>query len=200
MLILGAAHGEGSLRGMWLWGCKRWSRLRGELGFMGNPDPPVYATVWGVVIGSKLPRRLDADALEKVLREWTATWASTATQRISVDGKVLRGSRRAEPEEEAVVVVAAASHELKGVLGQQVASGGDQTSAVVALLSALSLEGKLVTADAGLLNRQLVQTVIEGGGDYLGLVKDNQPELKKAVDDWVDPQVSPPPLKHDRRT
>lgn len=30
------------------------------------------------------------------------------------------------------------------------------------------------------------------GGDYVGLIKGNEPDVKQMVDDWVDPQVSPP--------
>jgi len=46
MLILGALHGEKSLRGMWMWGCKHWESIRRNLGLVGNPHPSVYATVW----------------------------------------------------------------------------------------------------------------------------------------------------------
>ncbi len=59
------------------------------------------------------------------------------------------------------------------------------------LLKGMSLKGRLVTADAGLLCQPVVDTILAGGGDYLGVLKDNQPDLKKAVDGWIEPDVFP---------
>lgn len=67
MLILGALHGERSLRGMWMWGSKHWGKIAWPLGFVGNPRPPVYGTVWYVVSA------LTPDKLEGVFREWMAS-------------------------------------------------------------------------------------------------------------------------------
>jgi len=186
MLILAALHGEASLRGMWMWACKRWTSLRRPLGFVGNPHPPAYGTVWYVVSA------LDSDALDKSLQEWTQSWAGERIHSVSVDGKVLRGSRRTNPAQPALEVVTAAGHELKVVLGQRGVSEGDVTAAAVELLRTMPLQDKLVTADAGLLSRPVVDVIRGGGGDYLGVIKDNQPELKKAVDEWVEPDVFPP--------
>ena len=185
MLILGALHGERSLRGMWMWGCKHWGEIARALGFFGNPRPPVYTTVWYVV------SELDAEEVGGIFRDWTASWLPEEVQAISVDGKVLRGSRRAEPSERALEVVTAVGQGLKVVLGQQRVSSGDQLGAALKLLRAIPLEGKVVVADAGLLCRSFVDTVLEGGGDYVGVVKDNQPQLKEAIDDWVKPDISP---------
>lgn len=185
MLILAALHGEKSLRGMWMWGCKHWARIRHPLGFVGNPRPPAYTTVWYVVTA------LDGDALDGALGEWALSWSVERLRSISVDGKVLRGSRRTNPQQPALEVLTAAAHELKVVLGQRGVPDGDLVAAAVALLQGMPLKGRLVTADAGLLCRPVVDTILEVGGDYLGVVKDNQPELKKAVDDWVEPDVFP---------
>jgi hypothetical protein len=185
MLILAALHGEKSLRGMWMWGCKHWARIRHPLGFVGNPRPPAYTTVWYVVTA------LDGDALDEALGEWALSWSVERLRSISVDGKVLRGSRRTNPQQPALEVLTAAAHELKVVLGQRGVPDGDLVAAAVALLQGMPLKGRLVTADAGLLCRPVVDTILEVGGDYLGVVKDNQPELKKAVDDWVEPDVFP---------
>jgi len=186
MLVMGALHGESSLRGMWMSGCKHWQMIRHPLGFMGNPRPPVLSTVWYVI------SRVDMDAVEDAFRGWEQSWSGEEVEAVSVDGKALRGSRRLHPRERALEVVAAAGQELKVVLGQQVAPGGDQTAATLALLKAIPLEGKLVVADAGLLNRPVVNVILEERGDYLGVVKDNQPELKEALDDWVEPDLFPP--------
>jgi len=186
MLILAALHGETSLRGMWMWACKHWESIRHPLGFVGNRHPPVYATVWYVVSA------LNSDALDSSLQEWTTSWSREQVRSVSIDGKVLRGSRRTNPVQDALEVISAAGQELKVVLGQQGVTDGDLVTAAVELLRAMPLQGKLVTADAGLLYRSVADAIIEGGGDYLGLIKDNQPELKEALDEWVEPNVFPP--------
>jgi len=48
-----------------------------------------------------------------------------------------------------------------------------------------------VTADAGLLDRAFVDSVLEGGGDYLGLLKENQAEVKQALDTWMEADLFP---------
>ena len=82
--------------------------------------------------------------------------------------------------------------DLQVVLGQQEVGEGGQVEAAVRLLRSIPLEGKLVIADAGLLCRPFVKTVLEGDGDYLGLVKDNQPAMKEALEEWIKDDLFPP--------
>lgn len=49
------------------------------------------------------------------------------------------------------------------------------------LLAQLELEGKVVTGDALYCQRDLSLRVLEGGGDYFWVLKDNQPGLREAV-------------------
>ena len=81
---------------------------------------------------------------------------------------------------------------LKRVMGQQIAEGGDQTEATLQLLRAVPLQGKLVTLDAGLLHREVANTIVEQGGNYLGPVKGNEAGVKEAVDEWIEAKISPP--------
>lgn len=185
MLLLGALHGEGSLRGMWMWGCKHWREIAWPLGFWGNPHPPAYNTVW-YVLGA-----LRGEDLWP-LHAWMVARVAERGEAFSVDGKVQEGSRRVYPAEKALEVVAAVAQDLKMVVGQEEVGVGGQVAATIALLKKLPLRGHVVVADAGLLCRPVVDVIMEHGGDYLGLVKDNQPELKEALDTWIDGQLSPP--------
>lgn len=186
MLVLAALHGERSLRGMCMWGTKHWAEVRQPLGFLGNRHAPAYGTLHGVL--SALP----ADALDEALGGWSQEWAGERLRGISIDGKTLRGSRRTNPPQGALEVLTAAGQEVRVVLGQRGVAEGEMTAAAVALLGGMALEDKVVTADAGLLNRPVVEAILAGGGDYLGVVKDNQPALHQAIEDWVTPQISPP--------
>ena len=185
MLILGALHGEGSLRGMWMWGCKRWGELAWPLGFWGNPRPPAYTTVWyvmGTLRGADL----------WPLREWMAGCIAGREEAISVDGKVQEGSRRVCPPQNALEVVTAVAQDLRMIVGQEEVGAGGQVAATIALLKKLPLRGHVVVADAGLLCRPVVDAIREGGGDYLGLVKNNQPQIKEALDTLIHGELFPP--------
>ncbi|MFN2182749.1 MAG: ISAs1 family transposase [Anaerolineae bacterium] len=186
LLVLAALHGERSLRGMWIWGCNHWRVVKLPLGFMGNRKAPSYGELWTIL------NALETGLIETAFREWVASWHGKVPQALSVDGKTLRGSVRKDSAQPALEVVAAVGQELQVVLGQQEVGEGAQVEAALRLLRGIPLEGKLVIADAGLLCRPFVKTVLEGKGDYLGLVKDNQPEVKEALEYWIADDLFPP--------
>jgi hypothetical protein len=139
---------------MWLRGRKYWAALVRVLAALGLPvEPPALSTVWYFV------QRVDAEALEEALGGWIEEEA------LSVDGKVLRGSQR--EGERALEVLAAVGQRIGQVWGQRVVEEGEE-AAVVALLRALPLEGKVVTLDAGLMERPVVKAIGEKGGTILG--------------------------------
>ena len=185
MLILAGINGQKTLRSMWLWGALRWERISRPLGFSGQARPPSYGTIWYAL------KNLEVEELEGETREWASQLNQAESEGWSVDGKVLRGSRRDDPHQAAVQVVTMVAQTLKRVMGQQIAVGGDQSEATIQLLKAVPLEGKLVTLDAGLLHRETANTIVERGGNYLGPLKGNQAAVKKAVDEWIDTQISP---------
>ena len=49
------------------------------------------------------------------------------------------------------------------------------------LLAELELKGRVVTGDALYAQRELSGSILERGGDYLWVVKDNQPGVREAV-------------------
>ena len=73
----------------------------------------------------------------------------------------------------------------------EVPSGGlDKTNehkAALRLLSGLVLEGRLITGDAIFCQRDLSRQVLDGGGHYLWVVKDNQPTLLADIQAALDP-------------
>jgi len=183
MLIFGAINGEGSLRGMWMRGVKDWALISRPLGFVGNARPPSYGTVWYLV------SRVDTAAMDKAAGKWGMQKAED--EAISIDGKFLRGSKRTEPAKPALEVITAVAQKINIILGQQTVGAGGETAAVLAVLQGIPLDGKIVTADAGLLDRAFVDSVLEGGGDYLGLLKENQAEVKQALDTWMEADLFP---------
>jgi hypothetical protein len=156
MLVLAAAAGESSLRGMWLWCVERWDTIGDRLGFWDVGRPPALGTVW------KVMRKVDLENLDRVFAEWSYQELGAEEGAVTIDGKTLRGSKRYE--ETALQVVTAAGQDLKKVLAQAQVRKGDWVAAALEILSTVSLEGKVVTMDAGLLHRSVAQMVVKKGG------------------------------------
>ena len=77
-------------------------------------------------------------------------------------------------------------HELGVVLGQQqVPAGTGEQPTALTLLRGTPLQGRVVTLDAGLLNAEATQVITTGGGNYVGVVKENYPSVKADIDAWI---------------
>lgn len=177
LLVLGALHGESSLRGIWLWARANWSLLWQPLGFY-SPHFPALTTIWNL-LGA-----LDADALDQVIATWVTDLFGHTASGISTDGKVLRGSRRADTAP--VWLGSLARHDVGAVLRQRrVPTGAHELSTLLALLRETPLNGQVITLDAGLLCAETTQVIRAQDGEYLGVIKGNQADIKAALDDWI---------------
>lgn len=154
MLILAAVNGQKSLRGMWKWAQEHWQQIRSGVGMEWLPHPPEYGTLWRIL--ALLPRT----ALETALRQWAEEEGGSI---ISIDGKTLRGSKR-DAGLAALQVVVAAAQGVRLVLSREGVEEGEVTQAALRLLQGMSLEGKVVTLDAGLNQREIAREVVEKGG------------------------------------
>src|SRR5881296_3149407 len=99
---------------------------------------------------------------------------------MAVDGKTLRGSKKqGAPGTHLLSVLA---HRLGLTLTQQaVAAKTNEIKEVETVLSQLVLTGRVVTMDALLTQRHVAQTIVDAGGDYVMIVKDNQPQLRADI-------------------
>jgi predicted transposase YbfD/YdcC len=129
----------------------------------------------------RLFQRVPYASVEAALRQWAervmARAATGELEGVALDGKTLRGSRKRGAAD--AHLLAALSQRLGVVLGQMAVPGKtNEIGAADAFLLGLVLEGRVVTADALLTQRALAQTILDRGGDYLLVVKDNQPTLR----------------------
>ncbi len=105
---------------------------------------------------------------------------------LSVDGKTIRSTEKMEAYESPLHIVSAHIAELGITFGQYtVKDKSNEIPAVQELLNLLNIEGCLVVADALNCQKKTAKTVIDGKADYLLSVKDNQPTLKKDIEDYV---------------
>jgi predicted transposase YbfD/YdcC len=174
ILALGCAAalcGASSLTAMSQWGRDHSQPLLRKLGLTHFPGPST-ATLCRVF------SRVDVAALEQALTEWWQAWLP-ALGPLALDGKTLRGSRHGS--QEAQQLLAAFATQVRVVLAQRAISNGDEIATALALLEGLNLKGWIVTGDAKLTQKALVETILAQGGDYVLTVKDNQPTLRDDI-------------------
>jgi predicted transposase YbfD/YdcC len=125
--------------------------------------------------------RLDAAGLDVVPGAWMWTRTHVVGRRrvITIDAKTIRGARTINTT--APHLVAAFDHGHGVVLGQlAIAAKSNEIPAVRTLLATFDLNGVVVTVDAVHTQTDTAQLIVDGGGDYVFTVKNNQPKLYAA--------------------
>ena len=98
----------------------------------------------------------------------------------AVDGKALRGARAQGAQVHLVSLVRHADAVTEAQTA--VAEKSNEITAVPTLLEGRDLSGTVTTMDALLTQRTLAQQIRRQGGDYLMVVKANQPTLYQAIE------------------
>jgi len=116
---------------------------------------------------------------------------------VAIDGKAQRGRLRFQAGGCPVHALTAFCHEHGVVLVQEpIDSGADKAEAELsvapALLARVDWRGRVLTGDALFCQRALCRQVREAGGDYLLVVKDNQPALHADLALLFDPPATAP--------
>jgi predicted transposase YbfD/YdcC len=143
---------------------------------------------------------LPAATLQAVLLPWLQERREVPDEWIHGDGKTLRGTRGKRQQLKALHVVSAWAGQAGLTLGQvAVEAKSNEITAVPELLKLLELQEKIVTLDAMGGQKAIAQTIMDGGGDYVLAVKDNQPTLHAELQAAFT-QAPAPPLRSSRCT
>jgi hypothetical protein len=143
----------------------------------------------------KLLARLPAETLEAVIGRWMQGLvpeppSDKSPEGVSLDGKTLCGTL--DKHQRSIHLLSLFDQQTGGVLRQlAMPPETNEHKAALALLKTIVLRGRVVTGDAMFCQRDLCQQVVDAGGDYLITVKDNQPELKAAIEAEFQPGFSP---------
>ena len=123
--------------------------------------------------------RLDPQAFQVCFQRWVETLARTlGLGHIAIDGKTLRHSGNGPKGWRPLHVVSAWASQVQLSFGQVVVDAkSNEITAIPRLLELLDLHGALVTIDAMGCQKEIAKQIVDGGGDYLLSVKDNQPNL-----------------------
>lgn len=136
---------------------------------------------------SRLFRLLDPHALETVLLDWVRAVLPSPSDGsvIAVDGKTLRRSHDRGNGQAALHLISAWATESGLALGQWIVP--DHTNEITALptvLEAATLPGTVITLDAMGCQREVAETIVRQGGDYVLALKGNQTQLHADVRDF----------------
>ena len=101
---------------------------------------------------------------------------------IAIDGKAQRGSARRTVGRSALHVVSAWAVENRLTLGQVATDAkSNEITAIPELLALLDLKGAVVTIDAMGSQKEIAADIVDGEGQYLLAVKENQPHLYEDI-------------------
>lgn len=130
--------------------------------------PPSDSTFFRVL------KALDAAAFDLVVGQWMLQQERCVLQALAVDGKVLRGSGRADGN--ALQLLSAVSHRLRLTVAQQpIQEKSNEIPALQPLLRKVPCQGALITADAMHCQQESARFITqELGGNYILGLKGNQ--------------------------
>ena len=161
------------------WGRNYGTRIAQALGFThGTPCAATLHTIF---------RHVNRDEFEAHLGTWADSVVGslpaapeTPGTAVALDGKTLRGSKKQGAP--GTHLFSALAHQVGVTLAQHaVDDKTNEITAVETLLHHLVLEGRIVTMDALLTQRHVAQTIVDKGGDYVMIVKENQPRLRADI-------------------
>lgn len=127
--------------------------------------------------------RLNPRVCARCFGRWTAALAGAlGLKQIAIDGKALRGSACPQEGLRALHLVSAWATENHLSLCQvAVSDKSNEITAIPKLLEMLDLNGALVSIDAMGTQKDIAAQIVDGGGDYVLTVKDNQPHLAQDI-------------------
>jgi predicted transposase YbfD/YdcC len=134
----------------------------------------------------RLLMALKPEAFQRCFQAWISDAILTDVDEsellVSIDGKTCRGSHDDAKGLGALHIVSAWASEEGIALGQVAcAEKSNEITAIPQLLEQIDLSGALITIDAMGCQKEIVKQIVEGGGDCVIAVKDNQPKLMAAI-------------------
>jgi predicted transposase YbfD/YdcC len=134
----------------------------------------------------RLLMALQPQAFQKCFQNWIAQAIRTDEQGparlVAIDGKTCRRSHDAGQGLGPLHVVSAWASEEGIALGQVATEAkSNEITAIPVLLGQIELTDTLVTIDAMGCQKEIARTIVDGGGDFVIAVKDNQPTLREVI-------------------
>ncbi len=175
-VVLAKLAGQDQPHGIAHW-VKRRANLLADFFGLAKAQTP-HETTYSRILG----QALQIEEFEQMLRDFFARLPQAGQSvHVALDGKTLRGTIPAG-QTHGVHLLAAYLPQEGWVLCQvEVGRKENEIPAAARLLKTLDLRGKIITGDALLAQRELSLQIVQAGGEYLWIIKDNQPETAAAL-------------------
>lgn len=125
------------------------------------------------------------EAFQNWLRDALPVEAGGPARLIAIDGKTCRRSHDATQGLGPLHLVSAWATE-EGIALGQVATDekSNEITAIPALLKQLALTETVITIDAMGCQKAIAEAIVNGGGDFVIAVQDNQPQLRETIETY----------------
>ena len=166
-----------------LWGVERLDFLRRFLPY--EHGIPSHDTLCDVIAA------IDPELFKACFLAWVKGLRADEPDVIAIDGKTSRRSHDRRKGRLPLHTVSAWATRQRLILGQEaVLEKSNEITAIPLLLRRLELTGALVTIDAMGTQKEIAQTIIDGGADYVLALKENWPATYAEVEKVF---ADPPP-------
>jgi predicted transposase YbfD/YdcC len=137
---------------------------------------------------------LEPQAFQRCFQHWivdAVTSDNEGKRLIAIDGKTCRGSHDAANNLGPLHLVSAWASEEGIALGQVATDAkSNEITAIPLLLQQIELSDTIITIDAMGCQKDIVEQIVDGGGDAIIAVKDNQPKLSAAIESFFHEQIA----------
>ncbi len=140
----------------------------------------------------RLLKLVKPESLNESCKRWAQTMIGEDWQKytISFDGKTICSTGKMESYERPMQIISAHVGELGITIAQKrIEEKSNEIPAMQELLKMLEITGSMIVADALNCQKETAKVVIEGKGDYLLSVKDNQKTLKEDIEGYVQDEM-----------
>lgn len=128
------------------------------------------------------------ESLNRCFTDWVYSFMpqNAETLTISLDGKTICSTTKMDSCKSPLHIISAQISELGLTLAQRsVDAKSNEIPAVQELLKELNIKGHIVVADALNCQKETAEIIVKQNADYLLCVKDNHPNFKKDIEDYV---------------
>jgi predicted transposase YbfD/YdcC len=184
--LLAKLSGQHQVRAIAQWAALRAAELAHLFQFPRASMP--HHTTWSRVLGHAVDVAALHALLQAVLCPTAHEVPARASIALAIDGKTLRGTIPLGHTQGVHLGAAYLPEQGVTLLQLQVAAKENEITVAPSMVAQIDLTGVVVTGDAMYTQRPLSTHIVEAGGDYLWIVKDNQPELRDDIEQLFVPE------------
>ena len=135
-----------------------------------------------------LMKLIKAESLNRCFMNWVYSIIPEKVEKltVSLDGKTVCSTAKMSSYKSPLHIVSAQLSELGITLAQRSVDGkSNEIPTVQELLKELNIKGSIVVADALNCQKETAKIIVEKEADYLLCVKNNHPNFKKDIEDYI---------------